>query len=141
MAPTAKASAPKVARVRVMQSQLGRARGLGSARSGTAHWWQQRLTAVALLPLTLWFVYVVLHLAGLPRAGVAHWAAHPLHAALLLALIVATFHHAQLGLQVVIEDYVRGEMARLVALLLLKGAAVVFGLAAAVSVLKLALAG
>ena len=139
MSLTGKLAVPKVARV--MQSRLGRVRGRGSARSGTAHWWQQRLTAVALLPLTLWFVYVVLHLAGLPRAGVAHWAAHPLHAALLLALIVATFHHAQLGLQVVIEDYVRGEMARLVALLLLKGAAVVFGLAAAVSVLKLALAG
>jgi succinate dehydrogenase / fumarate reductase membrane anchor subunit len=141
MAQTAKADGPKGARVQVMQSRLGRARGLGSARSGTAHWWQQRLTAVALVPLTLWFVAVALHLAGLPRAGVAHWAARPLHATLLLALVVATFHHAQLGLQMVIEDYVHGKAARLVSLLLVKGAAVVLGLAAAISVLKLAFAG
>jgi succinate dehydrogenase / fumarate reductase membrane anchor subunit len=138
MAESAKADGPKIAGLRVMRSRLGRARGLGSARSGTAHWWQQRLTAAALLPLALWFIYVALHLAGMPRAGVAHWAGHRVNAALLLALIVAMFSHAQLGLQVVIEDYVHDEGARLFALLLVRGAAAVLGLAAAVAVLKLA---
>jgi succinate dehydrogenase / fumarate reductase membrane anchor subunit len=136
----AKADPPKIV-LRVMQSRLGRARGLGSARSGTAHWWQQRLTAAVLFPLTLWFVYVALHLAGLPRAAVAHWAAHRLNATLLLALVIATFTHAQLGLRVIIDDYVHDEAARLTAVLLVWGAAIVLGLACAVAVLKLAFAG
>lgn len=105
-----------------LRSPLGRARGLGSAKEGTAHWWAQRVTAVALVPLTLWFVASMIVLAGAPLPRVGLWMGHPVVAALLIALLVAVFHHAQLGLQVVIEDYVHAESTKLVLLLVAKGA-------------------
>jgi succinate dehydrogenase / fumarate reductase membrane anchor subunit len=129
------------AKMQVMRTQLGRVRGLGAAHGGTGHWWAERLTAIALVPLTLWFIASVLHLVGAPRAAVAHWAAHPVNVALLAALVVATFHHAQLGLQVVIDDYVHNEAARMVALLLIKGAAALLALIGLFAVLKLAFSG
>jgi succinate dehydrogenase / fumarate reductase membrane anchor subunit len=125
----------------ILRSELGRVRGLGSAKAGTSHWWAQRVTAIALVPLTLWFVLAVFHLEGVSRAVVAHWAAHPVNATLLLALVVATVHHMQLGLQVIIEDYVHTEPAHLVLILVNRGVAVLLGIAAVVSVLKLALTG
>ena len=127
--------------IQIRRSMLGRARGLGSAKSGTAHWWAERVTSMALVPLTLWFVFSVLHLVGLPRAGVAGWAANPLNATLLLALVVITFHHMALGLQVVIEDYIHQERPRLVWLLLMKTVTALLALTAVISVLKLALVG
>ncbi len=105
-----------------LRSPLGRARGRGSAKEGTAHWWAQRVTAVALVPLTLWFVASMIVLAGAPLPRVGLWMGHPVVAALLIALLVAVFHHAQLGLQVVIEDYVHAESTKLVLLLVAKGA-------------------
>ncbi len=126
---------------KVLRSPLGRARGLGAARSGFAHWWAERVTSVALVPLTLWFVYAVLHLSGRPRADIAHFAANPINAALLLALVLITFHHMQLGLQVVVEDYVHAERVKLASLLAIKGAALMLALACSVAVLKLAFSG
>ena len=125
----------------VMRSMLGRSRGLGSAKSGSAHWWSQRLTAFALIPLTLWFVFSCVHLIGLSRAEVAHWAANPVTATLLVAMIVVTFHHLQMGLQVVIEDYVHGEGARITSIVLNKGVCALLALAALIAVLKLAITG
>ena len=127
--------------VTVMRSQLGRVRGLGAAKSGTAHWWAERLTAAALVPLSVWFVFAAVHLAGLPRAAVGQWAANPINTALLLALLAITFHHMQLGLQVVIDDYIHTERTRLAATLLLKAAVLLLGLMSAVAALKLAFAG
>ncbi|MCA3245910.1 MAG: succinate dehydrogenase, hydrophobic membrane anchor protein [Tagaea sp.] len=124
-----------------LRSPLGRVRGLGSAKDGTHHWWAQRVTAIALVPLLLWFVASVVSLAGAPLAEVKAWLASPIAAVLLLALIVAVFHHAQLGLQVVIEDYVHAEGVKIAALLLVKGAALLFGGLSAFSVLKLAFGG
>lgn len=145
MSETAKASAIKgahgAAQVKVMRSQLGRVRGLGAAKTGTAHWWAERLTSVALVPLTIWFVLAALHLSGLPRVDVAHWAANPINAALLLALVLITFHHMQLGLQVVVDDYIHTEGTRMALLVLIKGVAALLGLIAAVAVLKLAFTG
>jgi succinate dehydrogenase / fumarate reductase membrane anchor subunit len=141
MVETVKGAASRGPVVKVMRSQLGQVRGLGPARSGTAHWWIQRVTAVALVPLTIWFVLSVFHLEGLERARVVHWAGHPVNATLLLALIVATFHHMQLGLQVVIEDYVHVESVRLSSVLAVKAIAILLGLASAVAVLKMAFAG
>jgi succinate dehydrogenase / fumarate reductase, membrane anchor subunit len=121
----------------IMRSPLGQVRGLGSSRSGTGLWWAQRLTAFALIPLALWFICAVIRLAGLPRAAVQDWASSPLVAALLIALIVATFHHLQLGLQVVVEDYVHGP-TKLATLLVMKGVVLLLALVAIISVLKLA---
>ena len=125
--------------ITVMRSQLGRARGVGSAKSGVHHWWAERVTAIALVPLTLWFILSMLGLLGAPQARVATWAAQPFNTALLLALIVMTFHHMQLGVQVVLEDYVNDKRLMTALILVNKGAALLLGLIAAVSVLKLAL--
>lgn len=127
----------------VMRSMLGRARGLGSAKSGTATWWAERMTSIALVPLTIWFVvaalYLHMHAGG--RPAVAHWAANPITATLLVALVLATFHHLQMGLQAVIEDYVHAEAVKMAALLAMKGVAALLALLALISVLKLALVG
>ena len=125
-------------RVEVMRSQLGRVRGTGSARSGVHHWYVERVTAIALIPLTLWFIYAVLHLIGAPQPAVAAWVAHPWNTVLLLALIAATFQHMQLGLQVVYEDYINAKWFMNVLILATKAASYLLGLAAAVAVLRLA---
>ena len=123
----------------IMRSQLGRARGLGAAKSGLHHWWAQRLTAIALVPLTLWFVYSVLSLQGVTHPALIAWMQNPLHLVLLLALIVATFHHMQLGLQAVIEDYIHADRCRMLAMLVMKGGTVLLALTAMVSALKMGL--
>jgi succinate dehydrogenase / fumarate reductase, membrane anchor subunit len=138
MSQTTKTSGP---RLRVMRSQLGRVRGLGAAKSGTGDWRVQRLTAIALVPLTIWFVLVALHLSGLPRAAVAHWAGNPVNAALLVALVLVTFRHLQLGLQAVIEDYVHVERVKTVSLLLLRGVVGLVALIGVLAALKLAFSG
>ncbi|HTR17680.1 MAG TPA: succinate dehydrogenase, hydrophobic membrane anchor protein [Acetobacteraceae bacterium] len=121
----------------VMRSPLGRVRGLGAAKSGAEHWWVQRATAVALVPLTVWFVLSVMGLLGADHATVVHWIGRPWHAALLLALIAATFQHLQLGLQVVVEDYIHDTQLRGATVMGIKGLSLLLGLLAAVSVLKL----
>ncbi|MGF1594242.1 MAG: succinate dehydrogenase, hydrophobic membrane anchor protein [Kiloniellaceae bacterium] len=120
-----------------LRSPLGRVRGLGSAKDGTAHWWAQRLTALALIPLTVWFCISVIAMSGAGYATVAAWAGSPLVAGLLILLIVATFYHGALGLQVVIEDYVHHEMSKLALLLVVKAASLVLALAGVLSVLTL----
>lgn len=125
-------------RIEVMRSQLGRVRGTGSARSGVHHWYAERVTAIALIPLTLWFIYAVLHLVGAPQPAVAGWVARPWNTVLLLALIAATFHHMQLGLQVVYEDYIDAKWFMNVLILATKAASYLLGLAAMVAVLRLA---
>jgi succinate dehydrogenase / fumarate reductase membrane anchor subunit len=125
--------------VTMRQTQLGTVKGLGAAKSGVHHWWAERVTSVALIPLTLWFVFSVLGLAGHPQADIAHWISHPLVAALLIALILASFHHTQLGLQVVLEDYVHDEGQRIIALLVMKAIVYLLGLLALLAVLKLAI--
>ncbi len=92
------------------RSPLGTARGLGSAKSGTEHWMMQRLTSVAMLPLTLWFVWSLMCMAGADYATFTAWLANPAIAVLLSAFCIVLFYHAALGLQVVIEDYVGGGM-------------------------------
>jgi succinate dehydrogenase / fumarate reductase membrane anchor subunit len=133
------AGATEPPNIDVMRSPLGRARGLGAARAGSSHWWAQRVTALALVPLTLWFILSVIRLAGEPREAMSAWLAAPLPMVLMLALIVATFHHLQLGLQVVIEDYVPNEPVKMGALLLLKALCLLLALVCIVSVLKIGL--
>ena len=130
--------ADRNAQVQIMRSHLGRVRGLGSAKSGVEHWWVERLTAIALVPLTIWFVVAVLMHLGQPQLAVVHWVAHPVNTVLLLALVMLTFHHMQLGLQVVIDDYVNDTRSHLVVSLLNKGASLLLALFAIVAILKMA---
>ncbi|MGR8918735.1 MAG: succinate dehydrogenase, hydrophobic membrane anchor protein [Gammaproteobacteria bacterium] len=119
-----------------LRSDLGRVRGLGSAKSGSHHWWHQRLSAVAMIPLGLWFVVTILGHMGDTYAEVVAWISSPFVTVLLIALIASVFYHAKLGLQVVIEDYVHVEAAK-VALLIVMKLAMVFGaLLGIVAVLK-----
>ena len=120
-----------------MRTPLGQARGLGSAKSGLDHWWAQRLTALALVPLVIWFVVVLIAHVGADYATARAWIGRPLNTGLFILLIAATFHHAQLGLQVVAEDYVHHEGVKLSALILIKGLAILLALAGILAVLSI----
>lgn len=122
------------------RAPLARARGLGSAKSGTHHWWMQRLTAVALVPLSLWFVASLIALATADHATVIEWLASPTAAILCCALIVAVFYHGQLGLQVVLEDYVHAEGLKLASIVLTKLVSLLLAAACLFAVLKIAFA-
>ena len=124
-----------------LRTPLGRVRGLGSAKEGTAHWWAQRLTAIALVPLVLWFAISLIVLTGADRTAVVEWLRDPVAAVPMLLLILAGFHHAQLGMQVVVEDYVHTEWLKFTLVTAVKFGAVAFGVGAAFSVLKIALGG
>lgn len=91
-----------------LRSPLGRALGLGAAGTGTQHWWQQRVTAVALALLGIWFVVCLVSLDLSDRAALLAWFARPLNAALLALLVLAAAWHSQLGVRVIVEDYVHG---------------------------------
>ncbi len=120
------------------RTPLNQVRGLGSAKEGTHHWWLQRLTALALAPLAIWFVVSLLSMTGADYASVVKWVRSPVVTVLLLSLIWALFHHAQLGLQVVLEDYVRSEWLKIASIIAVKFTALILGLASAVAVLKVA---
>jgi succinate dehydrogenase / fumarate reductase, membrane anchor subunit len=122
------------------RTPLGRARGLGSAKDGTHHWWMQRVTAVALVPLAIWFVVGVVQHLGADHAAVKAWLSGPVSATLMVLLIAATFHHAALGLQVVIEDYVAREGLRLGLVLAIKFLCYALAGIGVFSVLRLAFA-
>ncbi|MEO1194329.1 MAG: succinate dehydrogenase, hydrophobic membrane anchor protein [Pseudomonadota bacterium] len=124
-----------------LKSPLGQVRGLGSAKEGVQHWWLQRVTALALIPLGLWFV---LSIIGMTHAGhdeMVAWLSSPFTAALAILTIVATFWHAMLGVQVVIEDYVHNETTKIAALLLMKGLLILLAMASLLSVVVLMVQG
>ena len=121
-----------------MQSNLARVRGMGSAKEGVQHWWMQRLTAVALVPLTLWLAISIIAHAGAGHAAVTAWMGQPVPAILMILLVVAGYYHAKLGIQVVIEDYVHNEGVKFAALIGLKLLTVVLGVASVFAILKLA---
>jgi len=89
-----------------MRSPLARAQGLGSAKDGVRHWWSERVSAIALVPLTLWFLGSVIAHTGGDYAGAVGWMRTPLTSLAMIVFLLALFHHMALGLQVVIEDYV-----------------------------------
>jgi len=120
------------------RSPLSRARGLGSAKDGTAHWWAQRVTAVGLVPLVLWFAFSVVSLSTGDHAEVTAWLAEPWVAVLTMLLLLATFYHASLGCQVVIEDYIAHEGWRIAALVLVKLVLVALAIAGLFAVAKIA---
>ena len=118
-----------------LRSPLGRVKGLGSAKQGTLHWWQQRLTAVVLAPLCIWLMISIVSITSLGYDAVTLWIKKPINAVLLLVFILALFHHTQLGVQVVIEDYVSSEGQKLTCIVLVKFLALFADLASILAVL------
>jgi succinate dehydrogenase / fumarate reductase, membrane anchor subunit len=121
-----------------MGSPLGRAVGLGSAKEGVEYWWLQRITAVALVPLSLWFVIAIIRLAGADFDSVRDWLGNPLPAILLVLLLIATFYHVSLGLQVVIEDYIHAELTKIGLVIIVRLACFALAVAGIFAVLSMA---
>jgi len=124
-----------------METPIARVRGLGSAREGAGHWWQERQTSIAAFLLYLWLLVSLVRLAPLDQRTMAEWLRDPFAAVPMLLLIWVTFRHLRDGLQVVVEDYVHDEGNKFCTLLLLNLFAVAAGALAAFAVLKIALAG
>lgn len=122
-----------------MQTPLARARGLGSAKSGLHHWWHQRLTALAMVPLMIISLGLVAMIGTLDYDGAMALMANPFVAALLLLLVVVGFYHAGLGLQVVLEDYVSAEGTRLALILIVKMCLFALAIVTLLSILKVAI--
>ncbi len=122
-----------------LRSPLGKARGLGSAKEGVSHWWWQRVTSVALVPLSVWFVYSLASLAGAGHQTIVDWMQSPIVAALLIMFVITAFYHALLGVQVVVEDYVHTEWLKMLSLITLNFITVMMVLIAVVLVLRVAL--
>jgi succinate dehydrogenase / fumarate reductase membrane anchor subunit len=121
-----------------LRSPLGRVLGLGSARGGSSHWYAQRVTAVALVLLALWFVVSLALLADASYQQVTGWLQMPLNSALALLLVVVAAWHAVLGLQVIVEDYVADKGKRLLVLIAIKFAFVVAAVVGVLAVLRIA---
>ena len=126
---------------RSLRTPLAKARGLGSAKDGTHHFWVQRLTAVALIPLTVWLALSLASLATAGQAEVVAWMKSPLSATLMVSFIMAGFWHMKLGLQVVIEDYVHVESIKITCLILNNLITIFLALTASLSVLKMLVGG
>ena len=123
-----------------LKTPLGQVLGLGSAKDGTDHWWMQRVSAVALVPLGLWFAISMLALPDLGYETVSLWIAEPISSVGLVLLVVAGAYHSHLGLQVVVEDYVGGAL-KVVTLMLLSLAHVGFAVAGVLGVLRIGFGG
>ncbi|MEP6548633.1 MAG: succinate dehydrogenase, hydrophobic membrane anchor protein [Gammaproteobacteria bacterium] len=121
-----------------LRSPVGRVLGLGSAKDGTAHWWAQRVSAVALIPLTLWFTISLLTLPALDYGTVRAWLSLPLSALLAVLLAAVLTYHSYLGITVVIEDYVHSVGSKLLSLLLLRFLHVLVGGAGIFAILRVA---
>jgi succinate dehydrogenase / fumarate reductase, membrane anchor subunit len=124
-----------------MRTPLGHVYGLGTAREGAHEWWVMRLSSVALIPLTLWWVISVIAHAGADYDSFVEWIGSPIPAILMIITIAVTFHHTALGVQAVIEDYVHVEWQKLVALILVKFGCVLLAVAGIFSVLRIAFGG
>ena len=124
-----------------LRTPLSRARGLGSAKEGVHHFWAQRITAVALIPLVVWFAISLIMMSGADYAVVRAWIGSPAVMVLLVLTIVIGLHHAQLGIQVVIEDYVHNDGMKLALIVMMRFIAVFFGLAAIVAILRIGFGG
>ena len=121
------------------KTPLARVIGLGSAKDGSSHWWWQRLTALALVPLTLWFTFSMATLTSECFADVRIWMESPVTSTLLIAFVVSLFYHAQLGVQVVIEDYVHHEGLKIGTILAVKFLSVMLVISSTISILRVTL--
>lgn len=124
-----------------LRSPLGTAKGLGSAKDGLHHWWAQRVTAVALIPLTVLFAFQVALLSMSDYKTVIDCIGSPWSSALIISLIVAAFYHAALGMQVIYEDYISNKAIRICAIMTTNLMLFLLGTAAIIAVLRIALGG
>ncbi len=124
-----------------LRTPLGRVRGLGSAMSGTEHWWHQKVTSIALVPLVIWFIVSIVALIGADYAVFVAWLRSPLVAIIMVLLLVATYYHMRLGLQMVIEDYVHDKALKLASRLAVDFFSFALAVAGIFAVLKLAFGG
>jgi succinate dehydrogenase / fumarate reductase, membrane anchor subunit len=127
--------------VKTLRSPLGRVLGSGPAKEGVSHWWVQRLTSVALIPLTLWFVFSLIALPSLDHANVLAWMSGGWNALLLILLVLIGAWHSNLGVQVVVEDYVHAHGVKTVTLILITFAHVLLAAAGTFAILKVAFGG
>ncbi|MDP3875594.1 MAG: succinate dehydrogenase, hydrophobic membrane anchor protein [Methylobacter sp.] len=118
------------------RTPLSRVRGLGSAKSGTGHWWMQRVTAVALIPLSFWLIYFLGLSITAPYSETLAWLMSPLNSVGIVAWIIAAFYHAALGLQVVIEDYVAAEGPKIILIWVVNLAFLLLAIAALLAVFR-----
>ena len=126
-------------KLRSMQTPLAAVRGLGSAKSGLHHWWNQRMTAVAMVPLVIWMVSLCILMTGASYQDALAIASHPANATVLILFIAVGFWHAILGLQVILEDYVAAEGLRLVLIVVIRMFAIALAALSILSILRVAL--
>lgn len=124
-----------------LRTPLAKARGLGSAKDGVHHFWAQRMTALALIPLVLWFCFSLASLPSMDHATFTAWLSSPFNAVLMICTLIAGFYHAALGCQVVIEDYVGCHAKRMAGIILVNGLCFLMAVAAVLSVVKVAVGG
>ncbi len=122
-----------------LRTPLRNARGLGSAKEGVGHWLAQRTTAIALIPLVIWFIGSMVAYAGADYDTMIAYLKNPIVGILMALFVIASFHHMRLGLQVVVEDYIARDSTRAVLLLLISFATFGVGVAALFSILKISL--
>ena len=123
------------------RTPLAKVRGLGSAKAGTSHWWMQRITAVALIPLSFWLISFLDLSLNAPYQQTVEWLTSPLNTVCMVAWVLAVFYHAAMGLQVVIEDYVAAEGVKIVAVWTVNLGFLLLALAALIAVFRTLLIG
>ncbi len=123
------------------KSPIGRARGYGSSQQGTASWWTQRMTAIALVPLGIWFIASMVALVSASQPEVAAWLASRRTAVMMGLLVLAVFYHLALGMHEIVEDYVHHETVKLLSLVLINFTCIALTFMCIFSVLRLAIGG
>ncbi|MBI1274676.1 succinate dehydrogenase, hydrophobic membrane anchor protein [bacterium] len=124
-----------------LMTPLARVRGLGSAKSGVHHWWVQRISALAIVPLGLWFIYSLLHMVGGGHAAMIGWFASPFNAIGMALLMWTMCYHAFLGLQVIVEDYVHCHLTQTASIILIKFVSFLLAAVSVLSIIKMHLLG
>jgi len=119
------------------RSPLANVRGLGSAKTGTSHWWMQRVTAVVLIPLSFWLIIFLDLSLKAPIQEIVAWLAMPLNTIAIVVWVVAVFYHSALGLQVIIEDYVAAEGIKIIAVWTVNLVFIFLALAALIAVFRI----